>query len=134
MPKIHTPTDLEALTCMVFTLPEYRSTWVFKDKNDHLSRVQIKSDISISSALALKECALRGMGPLLLADWLVEEEIKAGRLIRILKQYQVTAEEFDTAAWLLYPSRNFLPNKTRVMIDFLKEKHEGKRDTGHVSL
>jgi DNA-binding transcriptional LysR family regulator len=34
----------------------------------------------------------------------------------------VTATEFETAAWLLYPSRKFVPAKTRAVIDFLREK------------
>lgn len=122
MPEISCPNDLEQHHCLVFTLPEYRSSWVFKDANSNLTRVQIKSDISISSALALKECALTGMGPVLLAEWLVKKDMAEGKLVPILSQYQVTAENFDTAVWLLYPSRNFLPNKTRVMIDFLKTK------------
>jgi len=122
MPNVSRPEDLEQYKCVVFTLPEYRSRWIFKDADSNLIRVRINSDLSISSALALRECALSGMGPVLLADWLVGEDIAEGRLISLLDQYQVTAEDFDTAAWLLYPSRSFLPNKTRVMVDFLKKK------------
>ena len=128
MPEISCPDDLEQHKCVVFTLPEYRSQWIFKDADLSLSRVQIKSDLSISSALALRECALSGMGPVLLADWLVEKDIAEGKLVSLLEQYQVTAEDFDTAAWLLYPSRNFLPNKTRVMIDFLKTKYPAEKN------
>jgi DNA-binding transcriptional LysR family regulator len=123
MPKVSRPEDLEQPNCLVFTLPEYRSQWTFKDANSNLTRVRIKSNVAISGALALREAALRGMGPVLLADWLVGEDIAKGRLIPLLKNYQVTAEDFDTAVWLLYPSRHFLPNKTRVMIDFLKQKY-----------
>lgn len=122
MPTISYPEDLEQHKCVVFTLPDYRSRWIFKDEESNLSSIQIKSDLSISSALALRECALAGMGPVLLADWLVGKDLEEGKLISVLDQYQVTAEDFDTAVWLLYPSRNFLPNKTRVMIDFLKTK------------
>jgi len=126
MPEVSCPEDLEEHNCVVFTLPEYRSKWSFKNANANLTSVPIKSDISISSALVLREAALTGMGPVLLADWLVGEDIAQGRLISLLPQHQVTAEDFDTAAWLLYPSRSFLPNKTRVMIDFLKMKFADK--------
>lgn len=123
MAEVSCPEDLEQHKCVVFTLAEYRSKWTFKDINLNLTSVQINSDISISNALALKQAALSGIGPVLLADWLVGDDIATGRLIPLLNQYQVTAEDFDTAAWLLYPSRNFLPDKTRVMIDFLKTKY-----------
>jgi len=126
MPTIAKPHDLEQHKCVVFTLPKYRSQWIFKDEDSTLSRVQITSDLSISSALALRECALNGLGPVLLADWLIGKDIAEGKLISLLNRYQVTAEDFDTAVWLLYPSRHFLPNKTRVMIDFLKAKFPAK--------
>jgi len=122
MSKVTCPQDLEQHDCVVFTLPEYRSKWIFKDVNSNLISVRVNSNISISSALALRESALCGMGPVLLADWLVGEDVEQGRLITLLSQYQVTAEDFDTVAWLLYPSRTFLPYKTRAMIDFLKTK------------
>ena len=35
--------------------------------------------------------------------------------------YAATATDFETAAWLLYPSRNYLPCKVRVTIDFLRK-------------
>jgi DNA-binding transcriptional LysR family regulator len=34
----------------------------------------------------------------------------------------VAAISFDTGAWLVYPSRAFLPNKVRVAIDFLRRE------------
>lgn len=127
MPMVRHPTDLESHHCVVFTLPEYRSLWTFKDENSQLIPVRIKSDISISSALAVREATLSGMGPALLPNWLVGEDIQQGKLIPLLSQYEVSAEDFETAAWLLYPSRHFLPNKTRVMVDFLKSKFADRK-------
>jgi len=45
-----------------------------------------------------------------------------GTLVDCFPDYQIAATSFDTAAWLLYPSRAFLPNKVRVMIDFLRQR------------
>ncbi len=75
----------------------------------------------ISSALALRQCALAGMGPTLLANWLIDDDIAQGRLIGPYPNHHVTATDFETAAWLLYPSRAYLPNKVRVMVEFLKQ-------------
>jgi len=88
--------------------------------------VAIHGHIVISNALALRECALLGLGPALLADWLIDEDIAAGRLLQLFPEYEVTATIFETAAFMLYPSRAFLPNKVRVMIDFLR-RHLGRR-------
>ena len=67
------------------------------------------------------DCALAGLGPALLADWMVQPEMRAGRLIDIFPHYSVTATNFETGAWLLYPSRQFLPSRVRAAVDFFKE-------------
>lgn len=118
--KPEKPKDLERHKCPVFNLPQYQSHWLFKKKKAKTQRVNITSSTSISSALALFDCAINGMEPVLLADWLVDEYLSNGTLINLFPDYQVTATDFETAAWLLYPSRQYLPMKTKVMIDFLK--------------
>jgi DNA-binding transcriptional LysR family regulator len=84
--------------------------------------VPIAGDITLAPAGSLLAAALAGLGPALLPDWLVDDAIAAGTLVRLLPDYAVTATSFDTAAWLVYPSRAYLPNKVRVMADFLREK------------
>ena len=77
--------------------------------------------LTLSGALAVRRACLDGLGPALLADWLVGDDLAADRLVDLFPEYEVTATRFDTAAWLLYPSRQFLPRKTRATIDFLRE-------------
>lgn len=118
---LRVPQDLGDHKCMSFTLPEFRTRWLFRDSTGTESEVGIDGDVIISSALALRECALADMGPTLLANWLIDDDIAQGRLVDPFPNYQVTATNFETAVWLLYPSRTYLPNKVRVMIDFLKK-------------
>jgi len=56
----------------------------------------------------------------LLNDWMVDQELANGQLVDVFPRYAVTATTFDTAAWLVYPSRSYLPGKVRAMIDFLR--------------
>lgn len=121
-----TPADITQHSCLLFSLPEFRTRWLFRDQTGAVTEVPVHGDIVISNAMALRDCALSGLGPVLLADWLISEDIKARRLLDLFPCHQVTATSFETAAWLLYPSRAFLPNKVRVTIDFLKA-HLGKR-------
>lgn len=118
---LRVPQDLNHHKCLVFNLPEFRALWLFRDAGGTVSEVPIDGDVVISSGLALRECALAGMGPTLLPNWLTEEDLAEGRLIDPFPNYRVSATNFDTAVWLLYPSRTYLPNKVRVMIDFLKQ-------------
>ena len=39
----------------------------------------------------------------------------------LLPDWEATAAAFDTAAWLLYPSHDYVPAKVRALIDFLRQ-------------
>ncbi len=115
------PQELQQHRCLLFALPEFRSRWLFRDRQGTVQEVPVRGDVTILNGLALRACVLAGMGPVLLANWLIDEDIAQGKLVDLFPDYRVTATEFDTAVWLLYPSRAHLPNKVRVMIDFLKQ-------------
>lgn len=113
------PHELSAHRCVCFTLPDYNSQWRFKTPKQDIINVVITPRLMISNALALKQATVDGIGPALLADWLIREELQAGSLVDVFPAYAVTATTFDTAAWLVYPARSFLPAKTRALINFL---------------
>lgn len=52
---------------------------------------------------------------------LLGRELRRGELIDLFPGSFVTAVE-DSSAWLLYPSKEYLPKKVRVLVDFLTEK------------
>ncbi|MEL6887330.1 MAG: LysR family transcriptional regulator [Pseudomonadota bacterium] len=112
------PDALATREVLRLTLPEYRTEWQFRGPD--AVAVPVDGPILISNALALRAAARAGLGPALLADWLVDGDVSAGRLVDLFPEYQVTATTFDTAAWLLYPSREYLPTKVRAVIDALR--------------
>lgn len=114
------PSDITQHECLRFNLPDYRSRWLFKKPAGHIVETAVSGSVLISNALALRQAARSGMGVALLANWMVDNDIAQRRLIDLFPDYSVTATDFDTAAWLLYPSRSYLPKKVRAMIDFLK--------------
>lgn len=114
------PHDLAAHECLRFALPEFRTRWRFRLGDDDPFEVPVKGKTIIANALSLRRAAVEGLGPALLADWLIGEDLATGRLVDLFPGYMCTATEFDTGAWALYPSRSYLPRKVRVMIDFLR--------------
>jgi DNA-binding transcriptional LysR family regulator len=118
------PRDLSEHACCVFPLAGFRSRWHFRPKNAtdaaEAFNVHVQAALIASSGSTLLQCALDGVGPSLLANWLVDEHIAKGELVHLFADHDVTATDFETAAWVLYPSRAYLPLKTRVFIDHLK--------------
>jgi DNA-binding transcriptional LysR family regulator len=115
-----TPAELSQRDCLRLSLPGFRSCWLFRGVNSGVEEVEVGGSIVASGGLALHSLALAGMGPALLANWLIDDDLAKGRLVDLFPDKEVTATTFETAVWILYPSRSFLPRKVRAMIDFLK--------------
>ena len=124
---IRNPHDLAAHECLRFALPEFRTRWRFRLGDDAPFEVPVSGKTIIANALSLRRAAIDGLGPVLLANWLIAGDIAAGRLVDLFPDHACTATEFDTGAWALYPSRSFLPRKVRVMIDFLRTTFADQR-------
>jgi DNA-binding transcriptional LysR family regulator len=114
------PHDIEKHNCLLFPLAGFRSKWIFRNTEGKLSEVFVRGRTIISNAIALQQCALLGMGLALLPNWLIDKDLQAGTLIDVFPNYEVTATDYNTGAWLVYPSRAYVPLKVRVLMDFLK--------------
>ncbi|WP_420549108.1 LysR family transcriptional regulator [Curvivirga sp.] len=120
--EITSPKILSEMNAILFNLPDYQSRWLVKDKTSGIEEIQINGDLILSNAIAIKQAMMDGLGIAMLPDWLIERDIEFGDCQDVLPNHQVTATDFETGAWIIYPSRSFLPAKTRVMIDFLKQE------------
>lgn len=119
-PRLEQPEDLVHHRAILFPYRDYRSRWIFRDAAGALTEQAVEGDLVLSPAGAIRDAALAGLGPALLPDWLISDDIEQGLLQTCIGGWDVTATRFDTAAWLIYPSRSFLPAKVRAMIDFLR--------------
>lgn len=117
------PSDLVDCDCLRIALPGFHSEWSFRPKNSEAGEgetVAVGGWLVASSALSLLQAAVAGLGPVLLADWLLDEDIAAGRLVDLFPDYEATSTNFDSAVWLLFASREHLPRRVRIVVDFLR--------------
>lgn len=122
------PNDLSDRECLRFALPGFRTFWQFRQGKGDPFQVSVGGATMFSNALSIRSAARLGMGVALLPIMLVERDLEKGALIDLLPEYRCAANSFETAAWLLYPSRSYLPQKVRVMIDFLKAEYGRSSD------
>ena len=116
------PTDFAGYPCTVMSVPGFQSEWRFRGRDDAATEtvVPVTPAISIASALSVRSHVLAGGPPALLADWLIDDDLKSGRLEDLFPDHQVAATDFETAAWFVYPSRRYLPRKVSLVIEQLR--------------
>ena len=117
--KPENPEQIKAHKCLLFPRVGHNLNWLFKDGEQTITEIPISGKYLITNSQAIKQCTLAGMGLSLLPDWLVNKEIIAGKLVRLFPDFDVTATDYESSVWLLYPSKEYLPLKVRVFIDFL---------------
>ncbi|HEY8877097.1 MAG TPA: LysR family transcriptional regulator [Roseateles sp.] len=118
------PADLADCDCLRFPLAGYRSLWRFRSAPEgQVEEVSIQGWLVASTALALRQAALDGLGPALLADWLIDTDLHAGRLVDLFPGLEATATDFDSAVWLLYTAREKqLPKRVQTVLGLLRER------------
>jgi len=115
------PADLADHDGILFALPRFGTAWRFRQSTDApVEDVTPRRALTISNALAIRRAALDGLGVALLADWTVRDDIANGKLVDLLPTHEGTATDFDAAAWIVYPSRDYVPARLRVLIDHLR--------------
>lgn len=115
------PEDILGHSLLTFSYPEFNTVWRFR-RNGEVDDIPIKPILSLTTASAIKECAINGMGITMLADWSIKEELSDGRLEKVLPEWDIAGANTNSAIWLVYPSRAFIPAKTAAFANFLLSK------------
>ncbi|WP_322402674.1 LysR family transcriptional regulator [Massilia luteola] len=85
------------------------------------ARLPVSSRFRVNNALAIREALVLGSGIGVCPDWLVRDLLDSGELVRVLDGWSARAQDL----YLLYPSRQFQPLRTRLFIDFAVERFGG---------
>jgi DNA-binding transcriptional LysR family regulator len=83
-------------------------------RGDEQARLQTASRFRVNNALAIREALVMGSGIGMCPDWLVRDLLDRGELVRVLEGWTARAQDL----YLLYPSRQFQPLRTKLFIDF----------------
>lgn len=71
-----------------------------------------------NSSEVIREAVIAGLGVALRSTWDIGAELKSGQLLQVLPAYEGSRSVTLSA---VYPSRQFLPAKVRLFIDYLAE-------------
>ncbi|WP_205609772.1 LysR family transcriptional regulator [Noviherbaspirillum galbum] len=108
------PADLSKHVCLGYALASLGEEWRLKGP-DGIVSVRGTGSIRADNGDILRLAALAGGGLIFQPRFIVEDDLRAGRLERVLEDY--TSEELGIHA--VYPSRRHLSAKVRTFVDFL---------------
>jgi DNA-binding transcriptional LysR family regulator len=111
------PGDLAAHDCITFTGLTAGVHWRFEGPDGAVS-VEVKGPVRTRNSEGIREAVLSGLGIAYAPVWHFTDEIEKGRLVALLDGYEPKPEPIHA----VYPSRRFVPQKTRAMIDFLEQR------------
>ncbi|MGQ0546525.1 MAG: LysR family transcriptional regulator [Betaproteobacteria bacterium] len=111
-----TPEDLVRHNCLTTT--DFSMNWDYKGPDGKAGSVRISGRYACDNWEVLREWALAGLGVALKSTWDVHRLISEGALVEVCPGYTFHS---DVAIYAVYPSRRFLPAKTRVFIEFLAD-------------
>lgn len=106
-----TPAALSGHRCLAYGLLGAGPNWRFAGGEV----VPIDGPLTADSPIALRAAALAGIGIVLNAAWLFEDDLAAGRLIRLLPDHPPVAMPIHA----VLPGGRHVPARTRLLLDHL---------------
>jgi DNA-binding transcriptional LysR family regulator len=109
-----TPQDLKDHECLRYTLAPDFNRWQFRESDD-IHDVQVTGSFLANNGDAIRLAALAGRGLALQPTFIVGDDIRAGRLQRVLQDYELD----PMGVYAIYAHRKYLSGKVRTFVDFL---------------
>ena len=115
-PEVTTPLQLKNHLCLVHSHSAWQS-WVLTNEKGQSRSYPIHSHLHSNDIYVLLEMALRHQGITMLPKAMVLPELRTGRLVEVLPNYQL--QPFQLA--IVYVSSNHTPQMVQTFIEFLLE-------------
>jgi DNA-binding transcriptional LysR family regulator len=116
-----TPDELHAHTCLNFLPGTYRGIWQMRVGDTSIPLDPQNAPFKANSAELLRMFALKGMGIVRLVDVHVRADLRDGRLVRLLEDFE---PDDSDPVYAIYPSRRNLSPRVQMFLEFLSERLE----------
>ena len=121
MPALETPQDLPHHRCLTYWLGTDEVYWRFLNEGE-IGEVLVPAVLTSNNGQVLLELAQKGHGIALLDDYTVAQDLKSGRLVRLLPQYRITNTTYEEGIFATYLETAHVPVKIRLFLDFIADR------------
>jgi DNA-binding transcriptional LysR family regulator len=107
-----TPSNLADHNCII---GGFGPSWHFRDSEGNADTVPVSGKLITDSGDIMREAAVQGIGIAQATWWLFREDLRQGRLVPILEDFEVEADPIS----IVFPATRRTPAKVRAVVDFL---------------
>jgi DNA-binding transcriptional LysR family regulator len=111
------PDDLRKHNALTFNYADAPSQWEFTARYGSVIRVPVSGSMRMNNSLALRAALLDDLGITLTPRFVVENDLRDGRLRAVLADYRVR----QPSVYAVYPARQHLTPKVRAFVEFAAE-------------
>jgi len=125
-----TPSDFSDHDCLVYTYSTQQSMWRFFDRSGTEHLVRISGRFLANNGDALRALAVNSVGIIFTPDFIVDEDVRTGRLVPLLQDYTT----LETPVHAVFPHGRYLSAKTRTFIDFIASRFAHPANHDHADI
>jgi DNA-binding transcriptional LysR family regulator len=116
-----TPYDLTQHNCITYRPDSNPVFWRFRNKAGCEIEISPEGSLMTDNGGVIRNALRSGLGIGHMTDWSVAEDLRSGRLVALLSDYEVTVDKFNHGIYAVFlPSRNH-SRKVRAFIDFMAD-------------
>ncbi|MNX83168.1 HTH-type transcriptional regulator DmlR [compost metagenome] len=115
------PDDLAKHQCLAYKGVSGLQRWFFREGQQQWTPYSVKGPITGNHADTLTQAAEQGLGLVMFPSWLIGEAVRNGRLVPVLRNYQVSNSLEPQQIAVLWPGSRRLSVKVRTVIDYFVE-------------
>ena len=113
-----TPEELRDHNIISYRYQESALAWHLQTPDSKSTAVTVSGSLMMNNSLALRAALLEGVGIARTPTFVVGKDIREGRLIPILRDYEI----LEVTIFLVYPQRRHLSPKVRAFVDFMAKR------------
>lgn len=110
------PSELAQHKVLAYSYWSTQDVWKFDGPDGHVS-VKTHPVLSTNNGDTCRAAALQGHGIVLQPSFIVGNDLVSGALVELLPEYR----SIELGIYAIYPTRQHVASKVRLMIDFLRE-------------
>lgn len=116
-PELLNPEDLEHCEVLIYTQTARPNRITLANAEGRQVNVRLSGRVSASDIAFLLDLARRSRGPVLAPSFMVKDDLREGRLQRVLPMWSARSLPLNA----ILPSRSLVPSTTRSFVDFMSE-------------